>query len=163
MAAYFGGAYITSKFIESRGTVADQGYETETKQIRESVSGQENELTISDSQGEVVIDATLIPEDSSKDGLVFEIVMNTHSVDLTQYDLTKISTLSFGSEGRASENFTWEPSSTDSHHIKGFLKWSGSVPKNSSLIQLELKDIDQVTSRIFAWKQKNTIKQILAK
>ncbi len=163
VAAYFGGSYLTTQFINSRGTAADEVSDTATKQTRENISGQDNELTLSDSQGAVTVDTTLILEESSASGLVFEIVMNTHSVDLAQYDLAGIAQLAFSTGSGATENFTWEADSNDSHHMKGTLKWTGSIPKDTANIKLELKGIGEAPSRTFVWDQKEAIEQITTK
>lgn len=156
---YWGGAYFTNKAMNNLGTVAEQV--SATKQPRENVTGQENVLTLTDSQGTVVIQTTLMLAESSNSQLVFEIVMNTHSVDLNQYDLTRIANLSFESTSALPGSFSWESSNNDTHHKLGYLKWSGTTPKDISALTLELEGIDEIPSRTFTWDQKEYLDQIV--
>lgn len=112
-------------------------------------------LTRIDSQGAVGVEATLLPEKSSSNELIFEIVMNTHSVDLLQYPLNELTHLSFGTAANTSGEFEWERASEDSHHMVGYLKWKGEVIEES--ITLEIKDIDNVSLRTFTWENDDLI------
>jgi hypothetical protein len=161
IAGYLGGVYFTSKAMNNIGTVAEQVNVSETKKTREDVTGQKNSLTISNSQGAVVISATLLTKASNE--LVFEIVMNTHSTDLNQYDLSKIAQLYFGTTVTTLGDFTWETMNDDTHHKKGYLKWVGPIPEDLSLIKLELQNIAEIPSRSFSWDQKEYLNQIVAK
>ncbi len=113
--------------------------------------GTESTLTRIDSQGAVGIEVTPLPEKSSSDELVFEIVMNTHSVDLLQYQLNELAELSFGATNTTAGEFEWELSSKDSHHLVGYLKWMGPVMEDN--VTLEIKNIDNIPSRVFEWEK----------
>lgn len=110
----------------------------------------EDLLTKKDSQGAVTVQVSLLPEESNRNQLVFQIAMNTHSVDLSQYDLARLADISIGGEAQ-NQNFEWESLNNDSHHIMGILTWKEEleeIPENLTLI---IKDIDQITSRTFSW------------
>lgn len=83
--------------------------------------------------------------------------MNTHSVDLQQYDISQLAEVSFGVEPNT-QNFKWDPSSKDSHHMMGYLIWNGDVKKGYENISLNIKGIDQIPSRVFIW-QKEELKE----
>ncbi|MEH6905166.1 hypothetical protein [Neobacillus drentensis] len=154
-----GGYFITSAVISgnsaSETTNGDKVSEA-SKQMRPEAEGVENSLTRTQSEGAVVVKATLLPEKSTKNKLVFEIVMNTHSVNLLKYDISNITDVSFGTE-RATQNFKWDATSKDSHHIMGYLMWNGHVKEGYENISLNIKGIDQIPSRVFSW-QKNELK-----
>ncbi|WHY68460.1 hypothetical protein [Neobacillus sp. SuZ13] len=91
----------------------------------------ESEWTKINSEGAVEVKATLVPEKSSNSQLVFEVIMNTHSVNLSQYDFTKLAAISFGTNKIISGTFKWDSSSDESsHHVMGFLVWNGDFKNN---------------------------------
>ena len=154
-----GGYFITSAVRSgnstSETTKVDKVFEA-SEQMRLEAEGEENSLTKTQSEGAVAVKATLLQEKSNKNKLVFEIVMNTHSVDLLQYDISNISEVSFGTEP-ATRNFKWDASSSDSHHMMGYLIWNGDVKDGYENISLNIKGIDQIPSRVFNW-QKDELK-----
>ncbi|WP_394237312.1 hypothetical protein [Niallia oryzisoli] len=109
------------------------------------------DLTRMDSQGAVGVEATILPERSSSNELIFQIVMNTHSIDLLQYPLDELARLSFSSIENPSGEFKWELTNDDSHHLVGYLKWKGSVIEDN--IILKINNIDNIPSRTFEWEQ----------
>jgi len=151
----FGGYFITSIVISKNSTseATNVAKVTEaSKQMRPDAEGVEDGLTKTQSQGVVVVKATLLPEKSTNSKLVFEIVMNTHSVDLQQYKISQLAEVSFGSDPNT-QNFKWEPSSKDSHHMMGYLTWNGEVNTGYVNISLNLKGIDDIPSRVFIWNR----------
>lgn len=123
---------------------------TDEISYQETNEKSKNMTTKTDSQGEVDVEVTLIPEKSSSDFLLFEVALNTHSGDLLQYKLDDLAQLSFENTINETGIFEWELDREDSHHTKGILSWKGEVKLNSS-IKLELKNIDKVASRSFTW------------
>lgn len=148
----FGGYYITSTAInwnEKSERTVDKESQT-SAQMRPDAEGIENSLTKTQSQGAVAVQATLISEKNSMNKLVFEIVMNTHTVDLQQYEISNLAEVSFGDKPN-SKNFEWKPFSKDSHHMMGTLTWSGEIKDDYENISLNLKTIDDMPSRVFTW------------
>jgi uncharacterized protein (UPF0333 family) len=89
------GSYLVNKIESSEKvvpekTVAEQVKDSSEEQGRSNVEGAQNLLTKTESQGAVTIEITLLPEQSNRNLLVFEIAMNTNSVDLNQYDLASL-------------------------------------------------------------------------
>jgi len=109
----------------------------------------EKSLIKMDTQGAVGVEVTLLPDKSTSNELIFEVTMNTHSVDLLQYKLNELAHISFGAVENHSGEFHWEVTSEDSHHLVGLLKWKGSVSNDS--IVLGLEGLDGVPLRIFSW------------
>ena len=104
-----------------------------------------------DSQGEVSIDATW---DVADDGsIVFDIIMNTHSVPLDGYDLSEVSVL------RDSTGTEYRPTSWDSapggHHRRGMLTFptpeAVTAGASGGFIELVIRDIAGISERTFRW------------
>ncbi len=97
----------------------------------------------------------LMKPEESKDQLRFKITLDTHSVDLMQYDLTKLAVLRT-SVGVVEKGFNWEPGPESSHHRAGVLKLPNELDgkplfdESTEYIELELKGIG-LASRIFKW------------
>lgn len=128
------------------------------EQKETNLEGQ-NVLSKIDSQGEVDVEVTFLPEKSNTDTLLFEILLNTHTGDLLQYEVDELAQISFGSDINKTGIFEWELSNDDSHHTVGLLKWTGEVESNSN-IKLELKNIERDVSRSFIWNQSEVISSI---
>ncbi|WP_019153654.1 hypothetical protein [Robertmurraya massiliosenegalensis] len=149
---YIGQLSVTEKVVEE-DTIAEQ-VESGASNNKEEDEGIEPSFQRTDSQGTLAIQATLIPEKSSSKQLFFEIVFNTHSGDLLQYKIEQLAKLSFQSSENPSGTFEWDLANEDSHHMVGYLSWSGEVLDEN--ITLKLDNIENVSSREFIW-EKNDI------
>lgn len=143
VASYF--AVVSAVGKDVKDSVEKQE-ESKTTEVETNVT---NHIEKSDSQGEVTINVTPLLE-SEKERLAFEVEMNTHSVDLLQYELDKVAKVSFGQRQNVS-NFTWETISADSHHTKGVLTMEGKWDSDVSFIELKLENINSVPLRSFKW------------
>jgi hypothetical protein len=137
------GYYITDFILHgdkaAENSIANQVKQSQSNQsnsVRTNVEGTESPLTKSNSEGAVSIKTTLLAEKSSNNQLVFEVVMNTHSVDLTQFDLAKLASIIFDQNSNNTGMFEWEPDNQDSHHMMGNLIWNGEVGKNYKILIL---------------------------
>ncbi|MFN4218948.1 MAG: hypothetical protein ACK4HB_06695 [Candidatus Bipolaricaulia bacterium] len=121
----------------------------------------EAELTRS-SQGEgITISVTfmnpLLKPEETAGQFVFKVALDTHTVDLSQFDLTKLAVLRTSEGITVSEGFSWEPESESGHHRKGLLKVAATlkgapiITKETKYIELELKEIG-TPSRVFRWE-----------
>ena len=143
-AAVFGAVFI-AVFILLPGRRASQPAPAASK----------SSLTQRDAgEGAVEIEVTLVvpnSPDAAKYGAetqtVFLVSMNTHSVDLSGYDLTQISELL--AAGQRLAPIRWVSTSDDSHHRAGALLF----PKVNQRVPLELriKTIAGVAVRTFRW------------
>jgi hypothetical protein len=130
-------------------------------------SGAPVELTQSDSQGGVEIDATWVtPETLGKldseearayglDGYVLlEVKFTTHSGDLSRLDMTGLSAIRVVGQEYAPQ--AWESISDDSHHREGVLVFTRKAPDGASLdagtVELVMKGIADVPERVFRWQ-----------
>lgn len=148
----FGGSvYMISAF--------DKNAQSVTPSIAEQVKGKkevaglnekDDSLTRTDSQGAVAVKATIIPDKSNTKQLVFELELNTHSIDLSKYNITKASKIVFD-EREESQEFIWKASSEDSHHMSGILTWAGQATVDFKEVSLKLEQIDNVPVRTFSW------------
>lgn len=76
---------------------------------------------------------------------VFLVAMNTHSVDLLQYDMMKVSELK--AAGKSYVALKWESTSDNNHHRSGVLIF----PKVDPPLELVIKTIAGVPARTFRW------------
>ncbi|HHW01649.1 MAG TPA: hypothetical protein GXX35_02330 [Thermoanaerobacterales bacterium] len=103
--------------------------------------------------GAVTVDAAFLnilkPEEKD---LIFYVTLNTHTVDLSSYDIAKIAVLSNESK-TVNEGFTWQAISDDGHHRSGILtiKNDGLFNNNTGFLELNLRTIGAVPDRKFKW------------
>lgn len=79
--------------------------------------------------------------------VLLHVKMNTHSVDLSAYDLGTVSTLDAG--GDAAPPLDWVKISDDSHHAEAVLVFRR--PASTSAAALTLRDIGGVPERTLRW------------
>jgi len=124
---------------------------TATADLPESEQASSYE-TRTDSQGAVVFEVTPLNLSASADTLEFEVVMNTHSVDLG-WDLAGQASLSTDT-GLDVQGVSWPVG--NGHHYDGVLAFPATSPDGSRLlagattITLVVRDTD-VPERRFAW------------
>jgi len=108
----------------------------------------------------VFLNPLMKPDESEVKLLRFKIMLDTHSRDLMQYDLTKLAVLRTSAGVSVEKGFIWEPSLESSHHRAGILKLTNELDgrqgrslifdESIEYVELELKGIG-VPSRIFKW------------
>lgn len=109
----------------------------------------------------------LMKPEESKDQLRFKITLDTHSVDLMQYDLTKLAVVRTSTGVSVESGFRWEAGSESSHHRSGILKLANQLDgkalfdESTEYVELELKEIG-VSSRIFKWTKQELSAQPLS-
>lgn len=82
---------------------------------------------------------------------VFEVRLNTHSVDL-DYDLTKLCLLQ-DDQGRTYKVLSWKGSPPGGHHRKGILDFT-ELQGTPQSIKLIIKDVADIPERSFEWEIK---------
>jgi YHS domain-containing protein len=80
--------------------------------------------------------------------VLFEIIFDTHSVDLS-FDPAEIALLEFG-HGVLVRPDNWDGAAAGGHHRSGLLIFK-SIPKDTKTLKLILRDIAGVPERIFTW------------
>ncbi len=115
-----------------------------------------SDLTQNDSGGNVTVTATWEGL-SGNDELSFDIAMNTHSVNLDQYDLSKLAFLR-NDNGDQITPKAWESPEGGDHHRGGKLIFSLSdsagkpfLNSDSKYVELVIQDIAGVKERTFRW------------
>jgi hypothetical protein len=80
---------------------------------------------------------------------IFEVRLNTHSVNLT-YDMVQVSSLQ-DSQGKVYKATAWKGSSPGGHHRRGTLEFP-QLEGNPQIVKLVIKGIADVPKRVFEWK-----------
>ncbi|MCL4416099.1 MAG: hypothetical protein M1365_05290 [Actinobacteria bacterium] len=109
----------------------------------------DSDMLRSNSDGEVTIDVKYL---GSKDNLLsFDIAMDTHSVDLDQYDLAKLSELT-DDKGNKYPVVSWD-SASGGHHRTGKLIFSQpDIQDEPSTFILIIRNVAGIAERIFKWE-----------
>lgn len=116
-------------------------------------SASSSEQTLSDEQGEVTIKVTPLNLDGSAETLEFDVVMDTHSVDLGM-DLATLATLTTDT-GVIVQATTWD-APRGGHHVEGKLifpaaKDGKTILDDTSRLTLTITNVD-APSRVFEWE-----------
>jgi hypothetical protein len=110
------------------------------------------DLNRSDAQGAITIDVKPDNLSSPGDTLVFEISMNTHSIDLNM-DLATLATLTTDN-GHTIRATLWD-APRGGHHVSGMLSFPANVDgklilDGTTKLTLTIKDVD-APQRVFSW------------
>lgn len=121
----------------------------------ESDSSSNDSATLSDQQGAVTVEVTSLNLDSATDTLDFDVVMDTHSVDLSM-DLASLATLTTDT-GITVRATLWD-APLGGHHVAGKLIFPAtqdgkSILEGAGTLTLTLVNVD-VPSRSFEWDLK---------
>jgi hypothetical protein len=110
-------------------------------------------LTQTNEGGQVTIKATW---QGLSAGPVFDVVMDTHAVDLDGYDLTQLAVLRIDG-GREVQPAGWD-APKGGHHREGTLTFPTTAADGSPLIapgtrtiELVIRDVAGVSERVFRW------------
>ena len=110
-----------------------------------------NGLVQSNTGGSVTIDVEWI---KAKDGyLVFNLAMNTHSVDLDQYDLGELAVL-YDDAGNEYNPVSWD-SAAGGHHRQGTLTFPlpGSLSQGTATyVEVVIRDVAGINERVLKWE-----------
>ncbi len=101
--------------------------------------------------GAVTIDVEWLTEE--KNSLVFDVAMNTHSVQLDDYDLKQLAVLRDG-EGSEFRPTSWD-SASGGHHRNGRLTFAlpdSLRQSKAKSIVLIIRDVAGVAERVFEWE-----------
>ncbi|PKO16640.1 MAG: hypothetical protein CVU39_07400 [Chloroflexi bacterium HGW-Chloroflexi-10] len=121
-------------------------------QETETLSG----LMKSDAQGFITVDITPEILDNPEDVLVFDVALNTHSIDLSM-DLAQHAILSTDT-GKTVQAILWD-APRGGHHVDGKLSFPSVLDGNNLLIgamsiTITIVNLD-APSRIFTWQLEN--------
>ncbi|HEY5730982.1 MAG TPA: hypothetical protein VIS72_13085, partial [Anaerolineales bacterium] len=115
----------------------------------------DRDMTRIDEQGMVIVEITPLNMGTPSDTLQFDVVLNTHSVDLSM-DLATLATLTTDT-GITLQATIWD-APRGGHHVSGKLIFPGlqdgkSILEGASKLALTIVDVD-VPVRIFEWELK---------
>lgn len=113
------------------------------------------DLTRTDQQGAVVVEVTPLNLDNPTEQLEFNVVLNTHSVDLSM-NLATLATLTTDT-GVTIQATTWD-GIPGGHHVSGKLTFSAtqdgkSILEGAKKLTLTITGVD-APSRVFEWTLK---------
>lgn len=149
----------------SQDLLNDTGYEN-TEMIEKDIASDledgidKQQFIRTNNQGSVdvgVVFKNLIEDD--KDYLVFEVMLNTHSVDLDVIEFEKLVKVGNDNGLVVNEGFIWEKTEGSGHHIFGNLiipkmyKGKSVLDESVKVIELEINGLDGIESRKFTWKK----------
>lgn len=126
---------------------------TPTPAATSAKSASQPDLVKTDGQGAVTVEIQPVNLTSPGDALVFDISMNTHSVDLSM-DLAKLAVLSTDT-GKTIQAIKWD-APRGGHHVSGKLSFPTTVNgKNifdgAKVVTVVIKNVD-APSRTFSWR-----------
>ena len=121
----------------------------------ESSSSSNDSAMRTDQQGAIIFEITPLNLDAPTDTLEFDVVMDTHSIDLSM-DLATLSTLTTDT-GVSVEATLWD-APLGGHHVEGKLifpatKDGKSILEGATKLTLTILNVDAPT-RIFEWELK---------
>lgn len=98
----------------------------------------------------VVLYLNPLQQEQTQD-LSFEVTLDTHSADLSQYDMGKISFLRVDG-GPEMEASGWIKPGGGGHHLSGTLTFKAPDITAMDALELVIKTVGGVEERIFQWK-----------
>ena len=121
----------------------------------ESSSPSNDSATRTDEQGAIIIEITPLNLDAPTDTLEFDVVMDTHSIDLSM-DLATLSTLTTDT-GISVDATLWD-APLGGHHVEGKLIFPATkdgkfILEGATKLTLTIVNVD-APSRIFKWEIK---------
>lgn len=134
------------------------GMEGESHSLRQ-MAGVPRDVTQQDTQGAVTVEVTLLtPDQPRADGtLAVQVKLDTHAVDLEQYQLEKLAVLR-DAQGREVEALAIESASGDGHHRQAVLTFPAIDADGKPLLSPEtegltlvLRGVGGVPERAFRW------------
>ncbi len=111
------------------------------------------ELRRVDDQGAVEVTVVYLnPLQQGGDSkLLFDVSMETHSVDLKAYKVDNLSFVRFDG-GKKKNALGWFKPGGGGHHISGTLQFPGPIPDGAKSLQVVIEGIDDISQRVFEWK-----------
>lgn len=141
--------------IQAANYIKNYSRKTNSTGSNKSVPQSENQNPSSgleaQTNGEGPVSVQVTPADLTQDKWKFEIVLNTHSVEL-DYDLTQLVVL-VDSSGNQYKPAAWEGDPPGGHHREGVLIFEAPNPKPLSII-LQINNIGSIERRAFFWNIK---------
>ncbi|GEM_PF-6507484 len=108
-------------------------------------------------QGGITIKATWVVPGSPEAASVkldrelgFVLSIDTHSGDLGQYDLAKVSVLR-DDKGKELQPLAWQSTSADSHHRGGILTFAKGSEQVSKYLELAISNVGGAKERVLKW------------
>ena len=140
-------AGCSSRFVPQR----EEGAYPPSPSSDSSSNRPTNGLVQSDTGGSVTIDVEWI---TAEDGLlIFDVSMNTHSVDLDEYDLGELAVLR-DDTGNEYHPVSWD-SAPGGHHRKGTLTFpipDSLSQEKAKYVEIVIRDVAGIKERVLQWE-----------
>lgn len=109
-------------------------------------------LTRTNKEGPVTVSAIYMNplEKKGFEELRFQVKLDTHSVDLEQYDLEQLSFLRFD-KGKLQKSLKLNREGSG-HHITNVVLFQGPVPEGTTSLVLVIKNVGNVAERKLEWE-----------
>ena len=138
MALLAAAIYLGTNLISNRSEPA--AYQSPAPQIPQ---------TKTDEQGQVIVKITPVDLGAETPSWKFQIVLDTHSVEL-DYDFLEAVSL-FDEQGKKYKAISWEGSPPGGHHREGILTFRSIKPAPREL-KMEMFNVGDIEVRNFTWK-----------
>jgi hypothetical protein len=121
----------------------------------------QSSLTKTDSQGPVTVKVAFDPQEQTQGSeLRFNVEMDTHSVELGDVDLGRLSVLRDEGGAQVSPS-QWSSPGKGGHHVKGTLVFQNAhgsgkrlVDPDTRYVELVIRNVGEVKERVFRWDLK---------
>ncbi|MGO1712451.1 MAG: hypothetical protein ACTH0B_02940, partial [Senegalia sp. (in: firmicutes)] len=131
--------------------------ETESEEGEEETDYQDYIRSNRGGSVDIAIVLKNIVEDNDEN-LIFELMLNTHSVDLESVEYENLVNLKTD-KINVDEGFSWQLTEGSGHHLSGELKlpktYKGQniIDNDTEFVEIEIKDLGGVESRKFLWEK----------
>ena len=149
-------AFLTLSIVLAACSATASQDDPETDSISTDTSSPSNDSTMrSDQQGAIIVEITPLNLDSPTNTIEFDVVLTTHSIDLSM-DLATLSTLTTDT-GVSVVATLWD-APLGGHHVEGKLifpatKDGKSILEGATKLTLTIINVD-APSRVFEWELK---------
>ena len=117
-------------------------------QVNQQPNNSQKLETKTDEQASVTVTVTPMDISPQSKEWKFDVVMDTHSVELDQ-NMIIVATL-VADNGEEYRPLRWEGAEAGGHHREGVLIWSAIEPM-PKLVEIKIKDIGGIPERSFKW------------
>lgn len=106
--------------------------------------------------GSVTLELQWDGDTASTAAIRFSVAMNTHSVELGQFDLAKLATLRTDA-GKEVKPTAWQAPSGDGHHVSGTLTFPAAVDgkpliePGTKYFEMIIRDVAGIKERVLRW------------
>lgn len=141
--------------VKTNSELNEQSQLEQTKESKKELNYKDLERINSEGAVELVV-TFLNPINDDDEKWIFNVEMNTHSVNLDQYDLEKLITFKNDTGTVITDELTVKKDGAGHHmgikiYIPKIINEKPTIDENTNEITIEISEIDNVVSRLFVW------------